>query len=160
MCVHVWTSVSLCDWWWPLPKHTAHLLDNDFPWWLHQVKMLEEMGRGRRKRRRGGESGCLKEGLGKEGMESGKVWRGDEGDDGPPGTRLKSSPLPNLLLYFEKQQEGCQRRKEAGDGWSDMRALTDLMNGLSTLAKWLHHHEETGANRKDKGLSITRGQLH
>lgn len=105
-------------------KHTAHLLDNDFPWWLHQVKMLEEMGRRRRKRKEG--------------------WRVGRGEGGMKrmtdllGLGWNAPFLPNLLLYFEKQQEGCRGRKEAGDGWSDMRALTALMNGSST--KWTHHH--------------------
>lgn len=77
------------------------------------------------------------------------------GDDGPSGTQLKCSSLSNLLLYFETQQEGCRRRSEnSGDGWSDVRALTDLMNGISTLAKWLHHHE------RDRGQEDRQKALH
>lgn len=40
---------------------------------------------------------------------------GGEGDEGPPGTWLKCSSLPNLPLYSEKQQEGCRRQEDAAD---------------------------------------------
>lgn len=78
-----------------------------------------------------GYRGCSKEGW--------RRWRSGR-DEGPPGIWLKCFLLPNLLLYFEKPQEGCLRCKEASDRWSDMKALTDLINGISTLAEWLHHH--------------------
>lgn len=124
------------------PKHTAHLQDNDFPWWLHQVEMLEEMAgkRSKRKRgRKGGQGGGLKEGLGKEG---GGEWGGlKEGW----GVWRTSWDLAKMLLLFliscsilrsSRRDEG---RKEASDRWSDMRALTNLMDGISKLAKWLHY---------------------
>lgn len=96
----------------------------------------------------GGDCGFLKEGLGREEVGSRKAWRGDEENDRPPGTWLKCPSLSNLLLYFEKQQEGCRRRKDAGDGWSDTGAVTDLMNGLTTLAKWPKHHGRDGGQQK------------
>lgn len=85
-----------------------------------------------------------------EGVENRAVWRkgGVKGDDWPPGTWLKCFSSPNLLLYFEKQQEGCRSCKAASDGWRDTRALTDLMNGLCTLAKWLNHHERDKVQQK------------
>lgn len=130
MSVHVWTCVTVRDWWLPLSKaHTAHLLDNDFSWWLHQVRTLEEMGRRMKRRRRGGE---------------GWGWRGW----GTSWDLIKCSSLPNLPLYSEKQQEGCRRQEDAADRWADVRALTALMNEISTLAKWLHHRGSDRGQRK------------
>lgn len=50
-------------------KQIAHLLDNDFPRWLHQVKMLEEMGRTEGGERGGGEGGV-------KGGTGGGEWEG------------------------------------------------------------------------------------
>lgn len=138
-CVCLWLMVA--------PWSTQHIfwtmisLDGSIRWRCWR-KWGGEAGRG------GGEGRVFKGGTGEGGVQSVTVWRGDEGDDGPPGTWLKCSFLPNLLLYFEKQQDGCQIRKEAGDGWSDIRALIELMNGISTLAKWLYHHGKDRGQQK------------
>lgn len=42
---------------------------------------------------------------GEGGGERGGLKGGSEVDDGPPGTWLKCSSPPNVLLYFERQQE-------------------------------------------------------
>ena len=139
VCLYVTDSAS-----WTMISH-----DGSIRW-----RCWRKWGRGGGK---GVAGGCLKKGGGKE---NGEDCRRGEGYDGPPGTRLKGSPPPNLLLYFEKQREGCQRRTMAvTDDQTRGRSQTWWMGSLH----WLNGcttMEETGVNREDKGLSITGGLLN
>lgn len=139
VCVHVWTSVSGHDWWWPPEAHST-----SFGQWFPLMAPSGEDAGGNGEEKEEEEGGVENVDVWKEGLGGRSGWRVGRGEGGMKrmtdllGLGWNAPFLPNLLLYFEKQQEGCRGRKEAGDGWSDMRALTALMNGSST--KWTHHH--------------------